>query len=96
MLGETVLRRHARIPQEKATVRFLVIAPERTELVRHKIERSPLLRDAFERDNWHVLKWNHLRAFLDRDDVSLEAMEPYLGLDPLVERSGEQMGLFAQ
>jgi hypothetical protein len=27
--------------------------------------------------------------------VSLEAMEPYLGLDPLVERSGEQMGLFA-
>jgi hypothetical protein len=94
MLGEPILRRHARIPQEDGTVRFLVIAPERTELVRHKIERSPLLREAFERDNWHVLKWNHLRAFLGRDEPSLEALEPYLGLDPVAERSGEQLGLF--
>ncbi|HET9615081.1 MAG TPA: hypothetical protein VFP22_09730, partial [Candidatus Limnocylindrales bacterium] len=94
MLGEPILRRHARIAQDEGTVRFLVVAPERTELVRHKLERSPLLRDAFERDNWHVLKWNHLRSFLDRDEVSLDALEPYLGLDPLVERSGEQLGLF--
>ena len=94
MLGETVLRRHARIPQDDGIVRFLVIAPERTELVRHKLERSPLLRDAFEHDNWHVLKWNHLRTFLARDEISLETLEPFLGLDPLVERSGEQLGLF--
>jgi len=94
MLGEPILRRHARIPQEDGTVRFLVVAPERTELVRHKLERSPLLRDAFDRDNWHVLKWNHLRSFLARDDLSLDGLEPYVGLDPLVERSGEQLGLF--
>jgi len=94
MLGEPILRRHARIPQEEGTVRFLVIAPERTELVRHKLERSPLLREAFERDNWHVIKWNHLRSFLDRDDLSLDALEPYLGLDPQAERSGEQLDLF--
>jgi hypothetical protein len=89
-----VLRRHARIPQDDTTVRFLVVAPDRTELVRHKLERSPVLREAFERDNWHVLKWNHLRTFLGRDDASLDALEPYLGLDPVVERSGEQLGLF--
>jgi hypothetical protein len=94
MLGEPILRRHARIPQEEGTVRFLVIAPERTELVRHKIERSPLLREAIERDNWHVLKWNHLRAFLGRDEPTLDALEPYLGLDPVAERSGEQLDLF--
>ncbi|HEY7132591.1 MAG TPA: hypothetical protein VH440_10085 [Candidatus Limnocylindrales bacterium] len=94
MLGEPVLRRHARIPQEDGVVRFLAIAPERTELVRHKLERSPLLREAFERDNWHVIKWNHLRSFLGREDLSLEALEPFLGLDPPVERSGEQLGLF--
>ena len=94
MLGEPLLRRHARIPQDEGTVRFLVIAPERTELVRHKIERSPLLREAFERDNWHVLKWNHLRSFLGRDELSLDGLEPYLGLDPVAERSGEQLGLF--
>lgn len=94
MLGEPLLRRHARIPQDEGTVRFLVIAPERTELLRHKLERSPLLREAFERDNWHVLKWNHLRSFLGRDELALDALEPYLGLDPVAERSGEQLGLF--
>ncbi len=96
MLGEVILRRHARIPQDDGMVRFLVIAPERTELVRHKLERSPLLREAMERDNWHILKWNHLASFLARDDLSLDLMEPYLGLDPIVERSGEQLGLFGE
>jgi hypothetical protein len=94
MLGEPILRRHARIPQEEGTVRFLVVAPERTELVRHKLERSPLLRDAFERDNWHIIKWNHLRTFLEREPLSLDALEPFLGLDPLAERNGEQLDLF--
>ena len=94
MLDEPILRRHARIPQEEGTVRFLVVAPERTELVRHKLERSPLLREAFERDNWHVIKWNHLRTFLERDELSLDALEPFLGLDPLAERSSEQLDLF--
>jgi hypothetical protein len=96
MLGEPILKRHARIPQDDVTVRFLVVAPERTELVRHKLDRSPVLREAFERGNWHVLKWNHLLAFLAREDASLDALEPYLGLDPVVERSGEQLGLFGE
>ena len=48
MLGEPLLRRHARIPPDDALVRFLVIAPERTELVRYKLARSPLLREALE------------------------------------------------
>jgi hypothetical protein len=94
MLGEPLLRRGARIPQEDSIVRFLVVAPERTELIRHKIERSPLIREAMERDNWHILKWNHLRTFLDRDGADLGDLEPFLGLDPVVERSGEQMPLF--
>ena len=96
MLGEPLLRRHARIPADPSLVRFLVIAPERTDLLRHKLERSPLLREAVERDNWHVLKWNHLRAWLGREDPGLETLEPYLGLDPLVERRGEQLGLFGE
>jgi hypothetical protein len=94
MLGEPLLRRHSRIPPDDSLVRFLVVAPERTELIRHKLERSPLLREAVERDNWHVIKWNHLHAFLGRDPVELSDLEPYLGLDPIVERSGEQMPLF--
>ncbi len=68
MLGESVLRRHARIPPDDRLVRFLVVAPERTELVRYKLERSPLLRQSIEAGNWHILKSNHLRELADRDD----------------------------
>ena len=67
MLGEPLLRRHARIPPDEKLVRFLVIAPERTELVRHKLERSPLLRAALDDGDWHIIKWDHLRTFLARE-----------------------------
>jgi hypothetical protein len=94
MLGEPVLRRHARIPADESLIRFLVIAPERAELVRYKLERSPLLRAALAESNWHIVKADHLRAFLARDPLDLADLEPYLGLDPLVERTGEQLPLF--
>jgi hypothetical protein len=35
-----------------------------------------------------------LRAFLARDPLDLADLEPYLGIDPEVERTGEQMPLF--
>jgi hypothetical protein len=44
--------------------------------------------------NWHVLKSNHLRAFASLEAPTLEALEPFLGLDPFVERTGEQLPLF--
>jgi hypothetical protein len=94
MLGEPLLRRHARIPTDERIVRFLVIAPERTELVRYKLDRSPLLRAALDDGPWHILKSDHLRRFLERDELDLDALEPLLGLDPLVERSGDQLPLF--
>jgi hypothetical protein len=94
MLGETLLRRHAKIPPDESMVRFLVIAPERTELIRYKLARSPLLRTAMDEGNWHVIKSHHLRTFLAGDELSLDDLEPFLGLDPEIERSGEQMALF--
>ncbi len=94
MLGEPVLRRHARIPQDDRLVRFLVVLPERVELVRHKLERSPLLRSALEVDAWHFLKANHLRDWAAREEVALADLEPLLGLDPAIERTGDQLALF--
>ena len=94
MLGEPLLRRHARIPSDEGIVRFLVIAPERTELVRFKLARSALLRTATDEGNWHVIKSNHLQTFLAHEPLDLGDLEPYLGLDPTIERSGEQMALF--
>lgn len=94
MLAEPVLRRHAAIPAEEGLVRFLVTVPERTELVRFKIDRSPLLRAALDRDNWHVLKSNHLRTLAARESVALADLEPFLGLDAAADRSGDQLALF--
>ena len=94
MLGEPLLRRHARIPPAGDLVRFLVIAPERTELVRYKLQRSPVLRAALEEGNWHIIKWHHLRAWLETDPLELVGLEPFIGLDPRIERTGEQLGLF--
>ena len=94
MLAEPILRRHARIPPDPSLIRFLVVAPERAELVRYKLERSPLLRVALDEGTWHIIKSGHLRAFLARDPLDLADLEPYLGLDPLIERTGEQLPLF--
>jgi hypothetical protein len=95
MLGDTVLRRHARMPADDRLVRFLVVLPERAELVRHKLERSPLLRAELDAGGWHVLKANHLRDWASRERQSLADLEPLLGLDPPVERTGDQMSLFS-
>ena len=82
------------IVQLQVRGRTIVIAPERTELVRYKIARSPLLRQAIEAGNWHILKSNHLHQFAYRDEVSLGDLEPYLGLDPAADRGAEQIPLF--
>ncbi len=96
MLGDVLLRRHARIPQDDRLVRFLAIPAERTELVRYKLARSPLLRAAVRDGNWHIVKWPHLRAFLAADPIDLNALEPLLGLDPEVERANQQLPLFGR
>jgi hypothetical protein len=94
MLGDVLLRRHARIPADDRLVRILAIAPERVDLVRHKLDASPLLRSAIAEGNWHLALWPYLRAWLERDPFELAGLEPYLGLEPAVERRGEQLGLF--
>jgi hypothetical protein len=94
MLGEPVLRRHARMAEDDRVVRFLVVLPERSELVRHKLDRSPLLRDALDAGSWHLIKANHVRDWARRDEPAMAELEPLLGLDPDVERTGDQMALF--
>ncbi len=94
MLGEPLLRRHARIKPDPNLIRFLVIAPERTDLIRYKLGRSPLLRNALDAGGFHLIKSDHLRRWLAEDRPDLADLEPLLGLDPVVERSGEQMPLF--
>jgi hypothetical protein len=95
MLGEPVLQRGAAIPTTEGLVRFLVVPPERTELLRLKLARSPLLRDRMDEGNWHILKSNHLRRLCAAEGADLAALAPLLGLDPEIERQGNQLALFA-
>jgi hypothetical protein len=53
-----------------------------------------LLRSAIDEQGWNIIKWDHLRSFLAADRPDLDDLEPLLGLDPVVERGGEQMHLF--
>jgi hypothetical protein len=96
MLGEAVLRRGRQIPPGDQQARFLVFPAERTELVRLKLERSPWLRAEIARQNWYFLKWQHLDALMAAEQASLERLEPILGLDPLIERGGQQLTMFGE
>ncbi|MEX0709931.1 MAG: hypothetical protein WD116_01865 [Chloroflexota bacterium] len=96
MLGEPILGRGRRIDPTEQQARFCVFPAERTELLRLKLDRSPWLRAEVARQNWHFLKWQHLEALVDREGASLEWLEPILGLDPLIERGGEQLTMFGE
>lgn len=96
MLGDAVLRRGREIPPSDQQARIALFPAERTELVRLKLERSPWLRAEVERQNWHFLKWQHFETLAARDGASLDWLEPVLGLDPLIERGGEQLTMFGE
>ena len=95
MLGEPILVRGPRLPSSERLVRFLVLPDERVELARFKLERSPLLRAAIERDNWHFLRWSSVRRLHAAEEPSLELLGPLLGLDPEVDAQAEQLPLFS-
>lgn len=96
MLGDPILRRGVQIEPTDHQARFCVFPSERTDLLRLKLDRSPWLRAEVERQNWHFLKWQHLEGLAARDGASLEWLEPILGLDPLIERGGEQLTMFGE
>src|SRR5664280_996387 len=77
MLGEPVLRRGRRIPPDDRVVRFLVLPPERVELVRVRLDDSPVLRRAFDEGNWHILRSDALKRFAELAEAALDKLEPY-------------------
>ncbi|MDL2335298.1 MAG: hypothetical protein QFC55_04635, partial [Chloroflexota bacterium] len=94
LLTEPLLKRGPRVPNADTVVRFLVVPEERAELIRFKLAHSPLLRRALDDQNWHILKSDHLRRLVAREDADLGMLGPMLGLDPEIEREAEQLALF--
>lgn len=95
MLWEPLIQRHRRIPGDERTVRFLVVLPERVDLVAAKLDRGPLLRRALREGNWHVLRGDRLERLAGLPSVSLADLEPHLGLHPADDQGGIQIPLFA-
>jgi len=93
-LDEAVLKRGPRIETTDNIVRFLVVPDERTPLLRLRLQRSPVLRQRLEADNWHILKWSHVRRLQASPNADLSVLSPLLGLDPDVERGEDQMPMF--
>ena len=93
-LDEPVRQRGPQIENSESLVRFLVIPDERVPLVRLRLARSPLLRERMETDNWHILKWSHVRRLRDSKRADLSVLSPLLGLDPTIESDPAQMALF--
>jgi hypothetical protein len=52
------------------------------------------LRNAIEIGGFHIIKSHLLRGWLAAEHPDLADLEPLIGLDPVAERSGEQMPLF--
>ena len=94
LLTEPLLKRGPRIPATDTVVRFMVVPTERIELIRFKLAHSPLLRRALDDQNWHILKSEHLRRLVAREEADLDMLGPMLGLDPEIEREAEQLPLF--
>jgi hypothetical protein len=94
-LEEPVLVRGPSIDTTESLVRFLVIPDERTELVRLRIARSPVLERHLRADNWHILKWSHVRRLHASGRTDLAALSPLVGLDPAIEQGEDQMAMFA-
>ncbi len=94
MLGDPVLKRGTAIPSGDTVVRFLVVPAARTELIRLKLARAPVIRERLELDNWHILKAEHLRTLMAAESPTLDDLGPLLGLDPAVESLGGQLPLF--
>jgi hypothetical protein len=93
-LDQAMLKRGPRIDSTDNLVRFLVVPDERTELLRLRLQRSPVLRHRMATDNWHILKWSHVRRLSGSPRADLSVLSPLLGLDPDVERGEDQMPLF--
>ncbi len=79
------------IPDDERVFRFLAVPEERKALVVLKLTRSPFLADAVRKRGWRLAKWDPLRTFAADADAGLSDLEPVLGLEPAVERSGHQL-----
>ncbi len=73
--------------------RVVVIPGGRAGLVQYKLGRNPRLRAAVEQGGWLFLKFRHVRRLLAEQILDRNAILTTLGLDPISEKSSDQLRL---
>ena len=89
-----LLRRGPRIPADDTVVRFLVIPPERTELVRFKLAPFATARQGARRAELAYPQVGPPAPAGRPRRGGPRQLGPLLGLDPEIEREAEQLALF--
>jgi hypothetical protein len=90
LLVSAVVGRLLRQEPILATNNFLVLPGGRAGLLAYKLNRDPTLRVAAE--NWHILKFRHLRRLVRMTGLSRAHFEKEFSGDPI--EPPEQMKMF--
>jgi hypothetical protein len=75
--------------------RYIVVPHRRLDLLRFRIETELLLRVALADGRWQFIKLEHLRQLAIKDDLRLQDLSLFVGLEPLIERPEAQLPLFS-
>ena len=71
----------------------LVLPGGRGALAHYKLRRDARLRDAVIGAGWTFLKFRQLRSLVAQTELDVATFREALGLDPLIEKEGQQMTL---
>lgn len=74
--------------------RYIVVPGGRSGLLAFKLRCCPAWRYRLEAHGWMFVKQRHLRRLAEVTDLDRAGWQARIGLDPIVERSEEQLALF--
>ncbi|NPV57446.1 MAG: hypothetical protein HPY76_12345 [Anaerolineae bacterium] len=81
-------------PADTASQRVIVLPGSRCNLLSYKLKEDPLLAKAFE--EWHTLKFRHLRSIAKRDELTLDTWKQLLDADPPSWEEATQFSIFPE
>ncbi|MHB8807845.1 MAG: hypothetical protein ACYC59_09725 [Anaerolineaceae bacterium] len=60
---------------------MLVFPASRSRLIQLKMERNPHLKEVL-REDWHLVKFRHIRKIFEQEQITLQAWQEILDVDP--------------
>lgn len=73
---------------------YFVLPEARSDLIRFKLQRSPLLQRALAQGGWDFIKYRHLRRLAQAPELDRHDLKKIVGLEPIIEKPEAQLPLF--